>query len=125
MARPRKDKKHLIQERNSIIYQLLYKGYSQTDVATILRLPKNTVHVVVSSEKKPFMEWLRDQAGRECPIGDLGTDVLLSPPEEDTYESLRDHLDLRRAGTTVMETLNEAVEEWSTQKTFRYKYATL
>lgn len=50
MARPVKEQQWIIEERNRVIKGLASSGISQADIGRIMRLPRNTVSVVLSKK---------------------------------------------------------------------------
>lgn len=47
MSRPKKNEQHLIQKRNELILATLSDSkFNQSDIATIFRLPRNTVSTI-------------------------------------------------------------------------------
>lgn len=47
MARPTKELAWIIKERNVVIVSLMERGITQADIARIMRVPRNTVSMVV------------------------------------------------------------------------------
>lgn len=46
MSRPKTSRKELIKERNNLIKDMIYKGISQSDIASLLHIPRSTVNIV-------------------------------------------------------------------------------
>lgn len=46
-GRPKKDQQKLFNERKELMIVLSEKGYSQIDIASIFRVPRNTVHMIL------------------------------------------------------------------------------
>lgn len=46
-GRPTKNKAKLFEERKRLIVLSVLNGFSQSDVAEIFRIPRNTVHMIV------------------------------------------------------------------------------
>lgn len=67
MARPKTSRKKIIVQRNNVIRELSTKGISQSDIASMLRLPRNTVHLVLMNnieneyEIRLCKNWLSQQ----------------------------------------------------------------
>lgn len=51
-GRPSKKEKYLFEERKRLIINSIEKGFTQTEVADIFRLPRNTVHQIVKENYK-------------------------------------------------------------------------
>lgn len=51
-GRPLGDQKILYNERKRLIINSLEKGFSQSEVAEIFRIPRNTVHQIIKSLTK-------------------------------------------------------------------------
>jgi transposase len=49
MARPIGEQKLLIAERKRLIISSLQNGFTQSEVADIFRIPRNTVHTIYKS----------------------------------------------------------------------------
>lgn len=63
-------------------------------------------------KRKRFWTWLKEQARRDDPIGDLASDALRSPPSSRSARGLREHMTDRRAHYAALRALDDAEAEW-------------
>ena len=109
MARPTLEQQKLITKRNLLIRSCLAEGLSQTEVAYIFRIPRNTVNTV---KKSPFYKWLTSKQNlrRDDIVGDLAEDALRDSraPINGGISEWR----ARVAGTAAREALEEAWKEY-------------
>lgn len=64
MGRPLHEQKFIIQVRNDIVFQLREHGLSQSDIARVLRLPRNTVSAVIRKGRQPLISTELSSEGR-------------------------------------------------------------
>jgi hypothetical protein len=72
------------------------------------------------NQPKRFGAWLRQQAGRQDPVGDLADDYIARCPcpvcagqrRPQTVEGIRAHLDAHSACDGAYEALDKAIDEW-------------
>jgi len=60
-GRPTKKEKYLYEERKRLIIISIEKGFSQSEVAEIFRVPRNTVHQIVKESFSELKEKILNQ----------------------------------------------------------------
>lgn len=62
MARPTKEKKHLIDKRNELVYALDHQGYNGQDIGTVFNIERSTVNRILKTKPKGWTpKWIKVQ----------------------------------------------------------------
>jgi hypothetical protein len=68
----------------------------------------------MAEKRRPFISWLKRQAKRDDPIGDLARDMKMDkrPLERRSVSGLRGHMQLHGACLRALDALDDAAREW-------------
>jgi hypothetical protein len=69
---------------------------------------------IMAEKRRQFISWLKKQAGRDDPIGDLarGMKMVQRPLERRSVSGLRSHMRLCGACLEALDALDDAAREW-------------